>query len=283
MQSGRKHLLPLSLFLNLVLGTVLIWRGHESAATRQPPAAVVPVAQPQQVKNTAATPVAMKQPSFHWHQLESPHFATFVQNLRSIGCPEMTIHDIVKGELDEIYEYKRQATITQNPQSLTSALELQLKTERERLLANLTAPRTTPATALSDTPAVVATAATNAGSPPASAATKRPSSSVPFIPAAFVYGSAPGAAVSQQQGQLMVSTPAAQSDLPPAAHTALDGLRASFVEALGDTVQKPDSPEYLSRWNQARSESDERFALLFGGEAFVRAQIEAVQAAAAAR
>jgi hypothetical protein len=34
-------------------------------------------------------------PSFHWRQLESTDYPTYIANLRAIGCPELTIRDII--------------------------------------------------------------------------------------------------------------------------------------------------------------------------------------------
>lgn len=39
---------------------------------------------------------------FHWAQLESEDYRTYVARLRSIGCPEQTIRDIIIADLDKL-------------------------------------------------------------------------------------------------------------------------------------------------------------------------------------
>ncbi len=41
---------------------------------------------------------------FDWAGVESEDFKKYIANLRSIGCPELTIQDIILAELDYIYE-----------------------------------------------------------------------------------------------------------------------------------------------------------------------------------
>src|SRR5260221_13906858 len=43
---------------------------------------------------------------FHWGQLESEDYRTYIERLRSIGCPEQTIHDILIADLDKLYSPK---------------------------------------------------------------------------------------------------------------------------------------------------------------------------------
>ena len=42
-----------------------------------------------------------------WQDIESPDFATYVANLRQIGCPEQTIRDILIAEVNALYSRKR--------------------------------------------------------------------------------------------------------------------------------------------------------------------------------
>jgi len=43
---------------------------------------------------------------FNWGQLESEDYRTYIARLRSIGCPEQTIHDILIADLDKLYSPK---------------------------------------------------------------------------------------------------------------------------------------------------------------------------------
>jgi len=44
---------------------------------------------------------------FTWQQIESPDFATFISNLRLVGCPEQTIRDIIIAEVNAVFAQRR--------------------------------------------------------------------------------------------------------------------------------------------------------------------------------
>jgi len=262
------YLLGLSLLANLGLATALLWPTPEGPATFVN-SAVTPR---EDVKNTlaAATPTV---PSFHWRQLDTSDFAGFVKNLRAIGCPELTIRDIVKGELDEIYALKKQNAVANQAGAQANATLQQLQAEQDQLLANLIAPHSSAGEhSVSGTLAVQK----NPSKPQRDAA--RP----PQVPAAYVIGSEPGAAIGRDQDQFVLLNPAIPDSLPPNAKNAINQMRAEFEQALSTSVEHKTDQDSVNQWNQARQQSDERFRLLFGGEAFVRAQLQAVQAAQAA-
>lgn len=43
-------------------------------------------------------------PTFRWSQIESDDYAKYVRNLRSVGCPESTIRDIVEADMNQLFE-----------------------------------------------------------------------------------------------------------------------------------------------------------------------------------
>ncbi|HEY1172411.1 MAG TPA: hypothetical protein VGH19_13670 [Verrucomicrobiae bacterium] len=55
------------------------------------------------------TPGATVKLDFDWVTVESEDFKKYIANLRAIGCPELTIQDIILAELDYIYEPKMNA------------------------------------------------------------------------------------------------------------------------------------------------------------------------------
>jgi hypothetical protein len=101
-RSRSPLLLPVSITCNFALSAFIVLR------PAQPPSQ--PVAQ----DHPSATPVpAPVRPgaapaSFHWSQLETDDFNTYVARLRDVGCPEPTIRDIVRSELHEIYAEKQE-------------------------------------------------------------------------------------------------------------------------------------------------------------------------------
>ncbi|HYG21228.1 MAG TPA: hypothetical protein VEH04_00490 [Verrucomicrobiae bacterium] len=52
---------------------------------------------------------------FHWSQVESTNYLEFVSNLRSIRCPERTVADILRGEVNEEYRIREEALTLEIP------------------------------------------------------------------------------------------------------------------------------------------------------------------------
>jgi hypothetical protein len=71
------------------------------AAIRSTPAPSVPVARTAPAPAVPPAPTPVPRP-FHWSQVESTNYFTFVANLRAIGCPEQTIRDIVEADLKAV-------------------------------------------------------------------------------------------------------------------------------------------------------------------------------------
>ncbi len=44
---------------------------------------------------------------FSWSSLESTNYATYVQNLRAIGCPEETVRDVIVADVAKLYSQQR--------------------------------------------------------------------------------------------------------------------------------------------------------------------------------
>lgn len=99
--------------LNLVLlgGVVLLWRHDESTGPNPQSGARAP--QPEAEDSTArAIPVpAMAKtapPPFRWGQLmPSNNYEGFIANLRASGCPEATVEDIVRGDIERAFSWER--------------------------------------------------------------------------------------------------------------------------------------------------------------------------------
>ncbi len=95
---NSKIVLPLSLALNMVSIGGLLWRNR----ALETPTVVLPQdASPQIVSKTdvAETVSPPGVPAFHWSQIESTNYFAYVTGLRSIGCPEQTIRDIISADV----------------------------------------------------------------------------------------------------------------------------------------------------------------------------------------
>lgn len=55
-------------------------------------------------------------PSFRWSQIESEDYAKYVKNLRSVGCPEATIRDILEADINQLFESRYAEALTQSPE-----------------------------------------------------------------------------------------------------------------------------------------------------------------------
>jgi hypothetical protein len=240
--------------------------------------------------------------AFHWRQIDSDDFPTFVSNLRSIGCPESIIHDIVKGELTEIYAEKENAAMVPAPSNEVhptpaSAVRAvgskprptvsEVRAERDQTLAALLAPagpaKRTDSPAIRDGQAA-AIAPANLGSPQNMVQpqvvqqTQAPAPVYPVF-ASHVLGSTnkPSASakpVNESNGD--AASPAA-APVSAAEQMALEKIQNDFVQAVGGADQDPTDPAYLEKWKAAQQMSDEQYKKFFGGRAYVRRQMEEVR------
>ena len=91
---------------------------------------------------------------FHWRQIEDEDFKKYIQNLRDIGCPEETIRDLVKQDLDKLYDQRKADILSKaparkeywktgnpsalsRPSSATSSQMAQLDREKNEVLGDL--------------------------------------------------------------------------------------------------------------------------------------------------
>src|SRR5690606_19962469 len=94
----------LQLGLMLIVLNSAIWlflfrerTGATVAAPEPAPAETAPAARPKPVP-----PIVIRTNAFDWVQLESEDYRTYIDRLRSIGCPEETIRDIVIADLEKL-------------------------------------------------------------------------------------------------------------------------------------------------------------------------------------
>jgi hypothetical protein len=97
--------LVLSLGINVVLAATL-WR-----VLQQPDSTtfVTPPEQPDTLSSpgVARTNVVVRRENFVWNEIESEDFPTYIANLRTIGCPEPTIRDIIVAEVTQHFARRR--------------------------------------------------------------------------------------------------------------------------------------------------------------------------------
>jgi hypothetical protein len=221
-----------SLVCNLALaGAVisLLLRHQEKAAA--PPA--TPVAEtPAPV--LASTPPAEPE-LFRWSQLESSNdYREYVAKLRSAGCPESTVEDIVQGDAERAFSFQRRKY------NLDGSKPGPWSTSRQMRLVAFFLGRASAAD-LADEPAEQPDAEGQVVSP--------------VYPLAFQEVNPDAMGLSQDEKQ--------------AFENAIAGVRQQFVKQIGETNQDPSDPAYLARWQKAQSEMDSVLRARLGGKIFM--------------
>ncbi|MEZ5385147.1 MAG: hypothetical protein R3F13_06500 [Prosthecobacter sp.] len=226
---------------------------------------------------------------FQWAEdIDAPDFPTFIENLRSIGCPEATIHDILAGELSEIYAARRselQKRSSIDPRVSKDGLDQQfsaLAAEEAGLLKTLLGPKSKNPTPSS----LLATVEGSSGiaTPLDQSETSEFSSSVDataiastasLVPVAFSVGNDPAESAVTRE----LSTVPTDPNLDSQSSAVLRDIREKFSQGLTEAGLDPSTSLYRQRWLSEQRRADERFSSLYGGDLFVRLQIEAAQKA----
>lgn len=106
--------LPLSVALNTILAVACIYllaqrkREQPTTAPAPAPATSETVATAAPARPPAAVSGATPKPgSFDWRSVESEDYRKYIANLRSIGCPEETIRDIITADVNKLYDSRR--------------------------------------------------------------------------------------------------------------------------------------------------------------------------------
>ncbi len=104
--------LLLSLAANVVLVAYLLRPGPPPVAPAEPspgPGNVAPATAPppEPAPAPAVANALATIRKFNWEQVESADYRQYIQNLRSIGCPDETIRDIILADVNKLYDAKR--------------------------------------------------------------------------------------------------------------------------------------------------------------------------------
>jgi hypothetical protein len=97
-------IVPLSIALNIILGGML-WSALKFPVQESPQTSP-PRARPLLTTNGPAKVVVRRQ-FFNWSEIESDDYPTFIANLRRIGCPELTIRDIIVADVNQMFAQRR--------------------------------------------------------------------------------------------------------------------------------------------------------------------------------
>ena len=110
----NRSILTVSLVANIALlaaVVVLARKSPESAPLSEPAEARKAVGRPleQKAKTVYVTNAApfKADAEFDWQAVESDDYREYIANLRSIGCPEQTIKDIIIADVDKLFEERK--------------------------------------------------------------------------------------------------------------------------------------------------------------------------------
>lgn len=240
-----------------------------------------------------ASPTAEVKP-FHWSQIESADYRTYILNLRGIGCPEQTIRDLVKADVDSLYASRRQPLedkLAKSDVAGRTALQRELKQLRDQEASAVTALLAAPSTAANTTSALAAEAPPSGSVRQESAGmTSMPLVSQYAAPSAFTLNTrtSQAAVEATPSGAARQASPAAVSlplvfheidpslvNLNPQQAQALSDLRQKFIQDVGGLNQDPNDPAYSQRWQASQPQADLDLCGMLGINSFQSYQIAA--------
>jgi hypothetical protein len=244
-----KITLRLSLLLNVsLLGCLAILLAQ---AQRKMPAnverqanATTPASQPTTrlagVESSLSSPTELSK-KFHWSQIESSDYRTYVANLRAIGCPEQTIRDIICADVDATFASRRtKLERTELTQTSPERALSNLRQEEAQIIETLLGPQTS-------SPRLS----------PAQQARKRALMRPATMPLVLQEVDLASLKLDKQRTQV------------------IDELRGSFLEEIGGPNQDASDPAYRERWMKAQAESDDLLRGMIGLRAYQQYEFEA--------
>ena len=110
-----QRLLLISIVANLVCLAGLFWFLSDRKVPAGPSQAAPVAAASAPSQAAPVERVVREVEPFHWSQVEAADYQTYVENLRRIGCPEETIRDLVKQDLDKLYDQRKADILSKSP------------------------------------------------------------------------------------------------------------------------------------------------------------------------
>ena len=238
-----KAILRVSLILNLGFA---IWVACLLLNERKPEPVPLPAENPSPQISQASTSIAVFSPEsqpFRWSSVESTNYRTYIANLRGIECPEQTIRDIIKADVDALYASRREelkrkmdASIKASPDAVVFARDEfqraldQLDKEEGDLIAALLG---------NGSPAMVVAASRSRQERPAE------------MPLVFQDVDPSAMHLTDSQAEI------------------INEIRQDFLQQVGGLNQDPGDPAYRKRWLPAEREADDMLRGMLGS-AFVQ-------------
>jgi hypothetical protein len=273
-----KALLKISLLLNFALLSGLLF---VLAAGRTKHPSPTPLVQLDNTPSAAAAavppttvPVRGEGRPFNWSQVESGDYRTYIANLRSIGCPEQTIRDIITADVDSQYALRREPLEqkgTGNALAQHTALERGLQDMRKEetslitglLGAPTTAAKTSPGAAVDPSSGSVPREPADTTSMPLVSQSAAPSASALNMETSAVALGATSSGSVRKAVPATTSLPLVLQAVDPSVlklnaqqAQVVNDLGQKFIEEVGGPNQDPNDPAYGQRWQTSQPQAD---------------------------
>jgi hypothetical protein len=103
-----KAVVFISLALNAAMGVALVALYRSLSEVPPAPVAETPWSfASNSPLRVAKTNIIVRPRTLTWRELESTNYEVYIENLRFIGCPDSTVHDIIVADINQIYARKR--------------------------------------------------------------------------------------------------------------------------------------------------------------------------------
>jgi hypothetical protein len=262
----------ISVILNVGLlgGLIFIWANHQmERATSALPTATKAKSHVQAVAISAPLIVQQAEPKpFHWSQLESADYRTYIKNLRDVGCPDATLRAIVTADVNALYQ-KRSQELEQKLEDINNSSwsvqfrslnsQQALKAELQKLPGEEVAEI---ADLLGLKPAPVREVAIN--TTPSSQVDVTPSSQMDTAPPSQVLHSRNNSQNTPVLPLVFQNVDPSTLNLNNQQIQTVNELRQSFVDEIGGLNQDPSDSAYLDRWQKAQPQIDGMLLSMLG-------------------
>jgi hypothetical protein len=254
-----KTLLKISLLSNAGLIVLLVFvLSRQNARTNMAP--MTPSEEERQIAHAGrAQPLASREPeaqSFDWSRIESPDYRTYIANLRSIGCPEQTIRDIITADLDALYASKCETLRQKMSHPEASVAGSSAQNEIEITLESLgNEEAATLAALLGSEPSPARTAVSAAA--PSSIGRRKGEAADVFLPLVFQPVDTGALKLNDRQAQ------------------AISEMQQWFTDQVGGLDQDPGDPAYRERWLKVQPQMNDMMRGMLGVNAFEEYQLAA--------
>ena len=202
--------------------------------------------------------------SFHWNQLASADYCTYIKNLRAIGCPEATVHAIIVADVHARYRKRGRELEQKLTDFNNSSWSIQLSSfnSQQNWQAELHQLPDDEASEITDLlglqPAPAREVAADTTPPSQISSRSHKLQNLPIL-----------------MPLVMQNVDASMLSLTDQQRQVINELRQRFGDEIGGPNQDPNDLAYLERWQQAQPQVDSELRGMLGTALFENYQLAA--------